>query len=114
MLRRRLRRSINTVTELAQKRTNALDWLEVEQQSSPDHQGLPAIRQGLRKLEEDLAIEGVQIVSLEEAIANFKPAPRPQLPSSSSGPRSFGPDLRRQELDGLSVTTVESFQIEEL
>ena len=113
-LRARLRRSINMVADLSQKRINAMQWLEIEWQSISDDQGLPAVRQGLRKLEEDLAIEGGQIVSLEDAIAKFGPVQRPQLPASSSGPRSFGPGHRQQELDGVSVTTVESYQIEEL
>ena len=79
-----------------------------------DHQGLPAVRQNLRKLEEDLAIEGVQIVSLDDAFAKFRPAQRPPLPAANSAPRSFGPGHRQHELDGMSVTIVESYQIEEL
>ena len=90
-----------------------MQWLEIEQQSSSDHQGPPAARQGLCKLEEDLAIAGVQIVSLEDAIAKFRPAQRPQLPASSSGPRSFGPGHRQQELDGMSVSSVNSFMVDE-
>ena len=99
------------MADLLQKRINAMQWLEIEQRSISDDQGLPAVRQSLRKLEEDLAIEGVQIVSLEDATAKFQPARPQHQPSPSSGPRSFGPGHRQQELDGLSVTTVNSLMV---
>ena len=112
MVRGRLHIAIDLVANMSQRRSDALQWLEREQNAGSDHQGIPTVRQGIRKLDEDLASEGAKIVWLEDAISKHKPARQLQASASSSGPQLFGPGLQQRAPGGMSMTG--SFAIEEL
>ena len=111
MLRGRLHIALDQVADISQRRSDALSWLETQTATGLDHQGIPAVRQGVRKLDDELAAEASKIVWLEAAIADHNPPGRGQ-PSASSGSQLLGPDSQQKAPGEMAMSG--SFLIEEV
>ena len=114
-LKGRLRMAIDLVTSIETRRSAAIAWLNEQAAAGSDHQCISAVRQGIRKLDDELDIEAAKMTWLEDGLADHRSARRAQ-PSASSqcsgNPQSFGPDSQLSVSDDRAMSG--SFTIEEL
>ena len=114
-LKGRLHMAIDRVTDIEARRLAATAWLREQADAGSDHQGISAVRQGIRKLDDELATEAAKMNWLEEGLADHRSARQAQ-PSASSqcsgNPQSFGPVSQLSVPEDLAMSG--SFMIEEV